>query len=123
MKKMNKKEIKLDIIKRVLGTNKWYLRGDQKEFPGSIFVFDGDGNCIMELDGRTSVGLHTRLWCEPYKIWETGKNIFCYDEEKNKQLFKILMNDLFGWNKERLKPSGIGLPLLAKEVEEYFKTK
>lgn len=56
----NRRRCKLNIIKRFLGTNEWYLKEDKTKYPDSVFVFNGDGRIIMSLNT-----LRLFLWVRP----------------------------------------------------------
>lgn len=96
---MNRK--KLNIIKRVLDTDYWYLREDKNKFPDSIFVFNGNGKLIMEYYEGGNIFYDFNL------INQKIQRIFGFNLLEINKLMKDLIEEHFGWEGGNIKNNTI----------------
>lgn len=108
---MNRK--KLNIIKKVLNVHKWELKEDRNRFPNIIFVFGGNGNCIMEFHEN-----NRRLFYDHNLIHQKIQCIFGFNGMEINELMGNLMGNHFGW--EGVIPDHIPWKGI-RWIENYFK--
>lgn len=84
-------ETKLNIIKKVLGVDKWTLRENENIFPGLVFIFDERGRYIMDFKEKKFLRYNKRL------IHSKIKSIFGINNKETRKLMKSLIGDYFNW--------------------------
>lgn len=115
---MNKK--KLEVVKKILDIDNWYIKEDKRNYPESIFVFDGDGRCIIQRDNKKSFLYHNEF------IGFKLKYVININNQEVEQLMKFLMEKYFGWEMTLLPDKTDCFMLFTRKqtisVEEYFKS-
>lgn len=86
---MNRK--KLEIIKKVLSTHNWTLKGSATH-PNFIYVFDGNGKLIARRNNE-----QFRNFIYHFYVHKKIRHLFGFYSLEIKEIMKIIVNEEFGW--------------------------